>query len=1061
MHGRVISTRSIYSIYRTSLLFTVLAAGLLSFPRILPADSFNWQSVNGSNWNTPVESQFGGTCWDFSACGTLEAKYKLTRNDPNFNDDVSEQQVCWEQTMGTTGGGWGSAVLNYFTSHGVVSAAECPYQSSSPDIGIAPYWPLATGWANRVWKSTSNLNDFVTYDANNPTASINLMKSYLKTSGPLEVGIWASNDLFSSVADIVANYRAPNASSCDHEVSLVGYQDVTDGSIPTGGYWIIKNSWGYSTTGLTDYVNNGYYLIPYGNIEIHNDISAITGAVYYTGPMYRTGLNPGVDHTGTAATMTWTGANSVYWSTSSSYKHNWSNGGADFTWVNQEVQANFPSTATRKAITISGTAIAHGLNISTTGYTFSGGSLTVTNGGIVTTNNLTISSNVYIGAPQSWNVAAGQTLSITGPLHTIISDLTFSGAGTTTISNTIDGGGVLNTVGGAKMGGLIQAGTGMVTLSGITQFSGDITANSGVLNIQPPGAASLTLSGAFSGTGTAATVNINCAGVFTLGAATSNFAGTLNMQQAGTLTFIPAAGVTNTFTGTINTTGPIIQNGPGTTILSGGCAYPTGLTIASGTLALQDVTNATLLAGNFSVGGGTLEFNTVNVDSNYTGVISGSGGLNKSGVKKLTLSGSTGNAYSGDTNITEGSLDLNKTSGYAIPGNLNLMCDKTVFVRLLQNNQIAPSATINVSGIAHPFVELLGHSLTVAGLSDATGLGFIENSDTESGDYSTGVLTIDSAANWVYNGCLRDNSSNGTGKLALVKNGSGTLTLLGNRTGIYTGGLTVNAGTLDYSGGIPPAGNYTVTGGTLNTGANSASIGAFQITGGTVTGTGSLTSSSACDLQNGTVNVGLGGSAGLNKSGSGTVSLTRSLPGGNYAISGGTLNINALSASIGSVANQRRYAQRHRHAHQQRRLRRPSRSGQCQTCGHVDRFEQDGFRRSGPYRGEHVWRHDHGCVRDARVRTGGAERRVQPRRRRHPARSVGVRLQWRNQPGGDDPAIARQQLRWRALGRWQVQGFDRGEQRIDLGLLRQRLEHGDGDGHISRRLQSRRRGEQP
>ena len=146
------------------------------------ADSFDWRSIGGQNWNSTVKNQFGGTCWDFSACGTLEAKYKLTRNDYSFNPDVSEQQVCWETDpdMGSTGGGWGYKVLNYFTSHGVVSEAECPYQSSSPDVGIAPYWPLASGWESRVWKSVSNLNQF--------TNNTNVMKSYLKTQGPLEVG---------------------------------------------------------------------------------------------------------------------------------------------------------------------------------------------------------------------------------------------------------------------------------------------------------------------------------------------------------------------------------------------------------------------------------------------------------------------------------------------------------------------------------------------------------------------------------------------------------------------------------------------------------------------------------------------------------------------------------------------------------------------------------------------------------------------------------------------------------------------------------------------------------
>ena len=113
------------------------------------ADSFNWQSVNGQNWNSPIENQFGGTCWDFSSFGNIEAKYKLTRNDSSYNADVSEQQICWEQYMGTTGGGWGSAVLDYFTTHGVVSAAECPTQST--DVGSSPYWPLASGWQNRVY----------------------------------------------------------------------------------------------------------------------------------------------------------------------------------------------------------------------------------------------------------------------------------------------------------------------------------------------------------------------------------------------------------------------------------------------------------------------------------------------------------------------------------------------------------------------------------------------------------------------------------------------------------------------------------------------------------------------------------------------------------------------------------------------------------------------------------------------------------------------------------------------------------------------------------------------
>ena len=64
------------------------------------------------------------------------------------------------------------------------------------------------------------------------------------------------------------------------------------------------------------------------------------------------------------------------------------------------------------------------------------------------------------------------------------------------------------------------------------------------------------------------TINVNCSGTFSLGGGASNFTGTLNMLQPGTLAFVPAAGITSTFSGTINGGGSIVQNGPGTTILS-------------------------------------------------------------------------------------------------------------------------------------------------------------------------------------------------------------------------------------------------------------------------------------------------------------------------------------------------------------------------------------------------------------------------------------------------------------------------------------------------------------
>ena len=68
---------------------------------------------------------------------------------------------------------------------------------------------------------------------------------------------------------------------------------------------------------------------------------------------------------------------------------------------------------------------------------------------------------------------------------------------------------------------------------------------------------------------------------------------------------------------------------------------------------------------------------------------------------------------------------------------------------------------------------------------------------------SAGTMTVNNSSNCSFNGYIRDHNA-GTGTLALVKGGAGTLTLTGANCGGYTGGLTVNAGTLDYSGGTLP-----------------------------------------------------------------------------------------------------------------------------------------------------------------------------------------------------------------------------------------------------------------
>ena len=68
------------------------------------ADQFDWRNVNGQDFVSPVEIPRGlGILLGVAAIGTLEAKYKLTRNDPSFNIDLSEQNlICAVRQPGPT-----------------------------------------------------------------------------------------------------------------------------------------------------------------------------------------------------------------------------------------------------------------------------------------------------------------------------------------------------------------------------------------------------------------------------------------------------------------------------------------------------------------------------------------------------------------------------------------------------------------------------------------------------------------------------------------------------------------------------------------------------------------------------------------------------------------------------------------------------------------------------------------------------------------------------------------------------------------------------------------------
>jgi autotransporter-associated beta strand protein len=219
-----------------------------------------------------------------------------------------------------------------------------------------------------------------------------------------------------------------------------------------------------------------------------------------------TGINGQVYFTGAMETVTWNGGSGV-WSLGG---NSWSgvdmygNSLPSFTWDNGEAAATFNASSNTN-ITISGSVVAHGVTISSgaTGYVFNGangGALTVTGGGMAIHESATFNVPVSIGAPQTWTIDSGKWLTIGGNLHTIISPLTLTSNGDTTITGSIDGGGVLNSMGDAP-GAITMNGSGTLHLTGAATYSVPLTLSSGYLSFEQDGSNVANYTGVISGGG--------------------------------------------------------------------------------------------------------------------------------------------------------------------------------------------------------------------------------------------------------------------------------------------------------------------------------------------------------------------------------------------------------------------------------------------------------------------------------------------------------------------------------------------------------------------------------
>ena len=266
-----------------------------------------------------------------------------------------------------------------------------------------------------------------------------------------------------------------------------------------------------------------------------------------------------------------------------------------------------------------------------------------------------------------------------------------------------------------------------------------------------------------------------------------------------TPTITTATGVTTTIESVLDGTAGLTKAGAGTLILSGLNIYTGGTFLNAGILQANNA--SALSTGNITFSGGTLQYTAASAGQDYGTRIKNSTAsairLDANG-QALTLTG-VDSSNTGGLNLSNsaaGNVTVSLTAANALTGGITVG-DK---VRVnLSNASGAGANAVTVNSGGQVFVNGAGtvaNNFTLNGsgwLGDATPLGALRLSN---GSVISGSVTRNSAATITADSGSATISGLVSGAGILTKTGAGTLTLNGSGVNNYTGGLTINEGTL-------------------------------------------------------------------------------------------------------------------------------------------------------------------------------------------------------------------------------------------------------------------------
>ena len=643
--------------------------------------------------------------------------------------------------------------------------------------------------------------------------------------------------------------------------AIAGPLVIGTGIFGSGTVKYLASSQVPSTTDVT--VNNNSTLNLNGFSDTINDLTVTGGLVSLPAGSSLTAagltMTGGNINTGTGSTFTLGGDATI----------NDSPGGLTIDGTGSLVLGGSPTT-----FTVNTTTPAIGLNISvpiggTGGLTMTGGgtmelsaSSANTYTGTTTVNNGTLElngSNTVAAIPGALVVGDGTDTALVQEKNfsqiASTSDATVNAHGTLDFngyddvlgSMTVDGGSV--TVGGAFVtlgGGLTMTGGSITTESngnfrigtgGVTTDASSTTATiSGVLDL---GNATQTFTIA-KGT-TSSGVNLDISATIYDGGVSKTGSGTMALDGSNTYTggTTVSAGVLQITNSGALSSGSATVSGTGDLQLVGGTngiSVSNNLTLnSSNSPAVEGVSGPNTLSGTITLGQSATI--AVNVGSLLVSGIIGDGGSNyaltETGPGTLQLSAA--NTYGGGTTVTAGTLQVFNAAATGTTGAVTV--DNGAVLRDSASTYNLPSGGLTLDA---------GATLVTVSTAAYTITGGI----TLAGD---ATIDVDSTGSLTAGGAI-------AGSYGLTSGGTGTLILTGTST--YTGATTVSAGNLEVDGAIAGTGVAVAAGATLSGGG---SVPAVSFTGGGTIQPGSVDPSTGIltvasgDLTGGSINFVLDG----------------------------------------------------------------------------------------------------------------------------------------------------------------------------------------------------------